>query len=150
MSHSVSVSHTFETGHRLPNLPGKCQSLHGHSWRVEVEVAAPKLGVDGIIVNFSALKKELRNYIDTKLDHGLMLGANDRLAAILAPQGKVFIFDPSIDPDVFGIWPTVENVAATLARVATRLLASSGAIETAYVSRVTVSETSTNTATWEA
>jgi 6-pyruvoyltetrahydropterin/6-carboxytetrahydropterin synthase len=31
---SVTIRHSFEAGHRLAHIPGKCQSLHGHSWNV--------------------------------------------------------------------------------------------------------------------
>lgn len=168
MTHSVTVSHTFEAGHRLPHLSGKCQSLHGHSWKVEVTVASETLDPEtGIIVNFSALKGELRRWIDGHLDHGLMLGKDDPLAAGLAAHGKVFVFgieSPDlggqvpvdafvigpVQPDFTDLeWPAVEQVAVALARVAELLLTKIEAVDGAYVSRVTVSETSTNAATWE-
>ena len=28
----------FEAAHRLPNHPGKCKNLHGHSYKLEVVV----------------------------------------------------------------------------------------------------------------
>ena len=81
--HRVSVAHTFEAAHRLPHLPGKCVSLHGHSWRVEVTVTAPRPDRNGIVVEFGAWKKALRSWIDQHLDHGTMLGADDPLIGAL-------------------------------------------------------------------
>lgn len=31
----------FDAAHRLPNYPGKCANLHGHTWRVMVELEFP-------------------------------------------------------------------------------------------------------------
>jgi 6-pyruvoyltetrahydropterin/6-carboxytetrahydropterin synthase len=59
MTHLVTIRHNFETAHRLPHLPGKCQSLHGHSWWAEVTVAASELSRGGLVVEFGALKKEV-------------------------------------------------------------------------------------------
>lgn len=144
MTHTVTVRHTFETGHRLPHLTGKCQSLHGHSWQVEVTVTGP-LTPDGTVVEFADLKRHLRGWVDTHLDHGLMLGEHDLLGPFLADHGKVYIF--GIDPHTGDLpWPTVENVATLLARVMTDHLNEQQPACT--VTRVDVQETAVNRATW--
>ncbi|MEW2066667.1 6-carboxytetrahydropterin synthase [Streptomyces sp. NPDC007346] len=140
MPHAVTVRHNFEAGHRLPHLPGKCQSLHGHSWWAEVTVEAPDLA-DGLVVEFGPFKKQLRRWIDTHLDHGLMLGPKDELLPLLSQYGKVH--------GVPG-WPTVENVAALIARVASDALFDLVHAPGARVTRVSVSETHVNAATWTA
>jgi 6-pyruvoyltetrahydropterin/6-carboxytetrahydropterin synthase len=143
----VTVRHNFETGHRLPHLPGKCQSLHGHSWWAAVTVGAPTTGEDGVVVDFGALKKGLRDWIDTNLDHGLMLGHADPLLDYLAAHGKVFEFTPDL-----GDWPTVENVAALLADVTADVLDNldNGTGLRVEVIRVVVNETHVNEAAWTA
>jgi 6-pyruvoyltetrahydropterin/6-carboxytetrahydropterin synthase len=142
MPHAVVVKHNFETGHRLPHLPGKCQSLHGHSWWAEVTVQAPALTEDGLLVEFGPFKKELRTWIDTYLDHGVMLGPDDPLLPVLRSHGcKVF--------EVPG-YPTVENVAELLAHVARSALEELVHAPGAYVARVHIQETHVNAATWTA
>jgi 6-pyruvoyltetrahydropterin/6-carboxytetrahydropterin synthase len=138
--HAVSIRHNFETGHRLPHLPGKCQSLHGHSWWAEVTVEAPALA-GGLVVEFGPFKQQIRRWIDEHLDHGLMLGPSDPLLPLLAQHGKVH--------QVPG-WPTVENVAALIARVADDALDGLVRAPGARVTRVHVSETHVNAATWTA
>ena len=149
--HSVAVRHTFETGHRLPHLAAdKCKNLHGHSWHVEIEVSTPRLDGDGCVVEFGALKKQVRAWIDSRLDHGLMLGYADPLADVLPDYGKCFLFgaiSPDVDTDDLP-WPTVENVAVLLARVTTHILDEMEVPDETFCSRVTVNETSVNTATW--
>ncbi|MFZ4160457.1 6-pyruvoyl trahydropterin synthase family protein [Streptomyces griseoincarnatus] len=141
MSHTVTVSHNFETAHRLPHLSGKCENLHGHSWWAEITVTAPALAA-GTVVEFGEFKKLIRQWIDTHLDHGTMLGPGDPLLPVLRAEGcKVY--------EVEG-WPTVENVAALLAGTASRALDHLVRAPGAYVSRVRVTETHVNAATWEA
>jgi 6-pyruvoyltetrahydropterin/6-carboxytetrahydropterin synthase len=140
---AIAVEHTFETGHRLPHIEGKCQSLHGHSWRVRVWVAAPQLDTNGMVVEFGPFKHRLREWIDRFLDHGLMLGWRDPLAEILTEHGKLYMFT-----DREGGWPTVENVAALLGRVAGDILAETPHAPGAFVDQVKVSETSVNSALW--
>jgi 6-pyruvoyltetrahydropterin/6-carboxytetrahydropterin synthase len=137
----VTIRHNFETAHRLPHLPGKCTSLHGHSWWAEVTVAAPELSRSGLVVEFGALKRDLRSWIDQYLDHGTMLGAQDALLPVLRAHGcKVY--------EVAG-WPTVEATADMLALVAQSALEDLVRAPGAYISRVHVTETHVNAATWE-
>ncbi|MDH6489643.1 6-carboxytetrahydropterin synthase [Streptomyces sp. SAI-127] len=141
MTNLVTIRHNFETAHRLPHLPGKCQSLHGHSWWAEVTVAAPDLSPAGMVVEFGAFKKELRAWIDQHLDHGAMLGAQDALLPILRAHGsKVYEVTR---------WPTVEATAELLAHVAGDILFGLDHAYRAYISRVHITETHANGATWE-
>lgn len=100
MIHELKVRHNFETAHRLPQLGGKCTSLHGHSWHAELTVGADQVGADGIIADVSAIKKVWRGWIDEELDHGTMLAAVDPLIDPLKQAGcKVFRFGAHL-----GLW----------------------------------------------
>lgn len=143
---SITISHNFESGHRLPILQGKCQNLHGHSWWAYVTVTAEE-GPD-TIVEFGLLKKHLREWIDTHLDHGLMLGKDDPLADLLPSYGKVYVFDPDLPLTQSLAWPTVENVARLIARVGDDILHNITRAPGARVSEVKVTETHVNAATW--
>lgn len=143
MSSSVSLSHNFETGHRLPHVPGKCRSLHGHSWNATVIITAPGPNADGMVVEFGAFKLLLRQWIDTHLDHGLMLGRDDQLLPALVEAGKVFVFT-----EYDGLWPTVENVAQLIGRISQGLLESVPHVHRAIVTAVEVRETAVNAAVW--
>lgn len=141
MSAGVCVKHNFETAHRLPQLGGKCFNLHGHSWWTEITVAAPALDNNGIVVEFGAFKKLVREWIDTHLDHGAMLGTDDPLLAVLRDEGsKVFEFEDR--------WPTVEATAELLASIASGILATVPHAPGARVVGVTVRETAVNEAAW--
>lgn len=132
---SVSVRHNFETGHRLPHLGGKCSSLHGHSWWVEVELEGELDPFSGIVAEYGQIKSLIRGWVDEHLDHGLMLSPSDPLLPILGRYGKVYELEP---------WPTVEQVAKHLAEVSQDLMDS--AKLRVRVIRTRVTETHVNSA----
>jgi 6-pyruvoyltetrahydropterin/6-carboxytetrahydropterin synthase len=139
MTATVSVRHNFETAHRLPHLPGKCQSLHGHSWWVDVTVAGDT-DERGVLVEFAPFKQRLRQWIDGYLDHGVMLGERDPLRPLL-PDFKTKVF-------TMAEWPTVENVAALLGKVANDVLCQLDVADKVRVLAVEVHETHVNRAGW--
>ncbi len=69
--YELRVRSTFAAAHRLHNYPDKCQRLHGHTWEVEIVVASPELNDAGMLVDFSVLKRELRE-VTAVFDHCLL------------------------------------------------------------------------------
>lgn len=62
----------IDAAHLLPGEDyGKCQSLHGHRWKVEVEVSGP-IDKMGWVMNFFDLKSIMRVCITDKLDHSYL------------------------------------------------------------------------------
>src|SRR3989338_11300962 len=66
--YSAKVTGYFSAAHSLRNYRGKCENLHGHNWKVEAEVVSEKLDKQGMVVDFTELKKRL-NDILKELDH---------------------------------------------------------------------------------
>jgi 6-pyruvoyltetrahydropterin/6-carboxytetrahydropterin synthase len=66
----LSKEFTFEAAHRLPNLPAehKCSRLHGHSYKVIVEVSGPLQEEFGWVMDFGDIKVAWRD-LDDALDH---------------------------------------------------------------------------------
>ena len=153
--HAVKLLHNSETAHRLPHLRGKCTSLHGHSWQIQVTASFPVLR-QSIGAEFGAFKAGLRGWVDTNLDHGLMLGAADPLMPVLArfPELKLFVFgqghraagEQKLAADLE--WPTVENVAILLHRVGEQVLDGVEHAPGGWVSLVEVQETAVNYAAY--
>ena len=69
----VGVTDHFDSSHRLPGHP-KCGVLHGHTYRVEVEVEGPVR--DGMVVDFDDLKRAVREVV-RPLDHADLNGVLD-------------------------------------------------------------------------
>ena len=66
--YSLKVEGTFSSAHNLRGYKGKCEDLHGHNWKVEVEARGKDLGKSGMLIDFKVIKKELYNILE-KLDH---------------------------------------------------------------------------------
>ena len=64
----VTIIKSFSAAHLLSEIGGKCEELHGHNFKVEVTVGAPKLNSDGILIDFRLLKKWLKEILD-QMDH---------------------------------------------------------------------------------
>ena len=58
----------FSAAHLLRGYPGVCSRLHGHNWKVEVQVKARELDSIGMGLDFSDIKKATKELIG-KLDH---------------------------------------------------------------------------------
>ena len=103
-------------------------------------MSAPDVDERGMIVEYGAFKRRLREWIDEHWDHGLILGKDDALVSSLSLCGKVYVM-----PD----WPTVENVAMHLVGVANWIVTNMAEkAKGLYVSRVQVQETAVNGAEW--
>ncbi|WP_092590612.1 6-pyruvoyl trahydropterin synthase family protein [Acidaminobacter hydrogenoformans] len=72
----LKSEHSFDSAHFLANYEGKCRHIHGHRWRVIVEIMSPTLNtdeaLDGMIVDFSKLKKDIKAEVDF-FDHALII-----------------------------------------------------------------------------
>jgi 6-pyruvoyltetrahydropterin/6-carboxytetrahydropterin synthase len=60
------ISETFDAAHRLPDHPGKCSGLHGHTWKVEVWLVEDlsDLPRGGMLYDFGKIKEKI-----LELDH---------------------------------------------------------------------------------
>ena len=56
---------SFDAAHRLVGYKGLCSNLHGHIWRVEIEVTGNKIDDVRMIWDFTNVK-ELKNMFDHK------------------------------------------------------------------------------------
>lgn len=65
---TLSRTFSFEAAHRLPEHPGKCKNLHGHTYTFEVRVLGPIQPETGMLVDFGQLK-QVGDKIVVELDH---------------------------------------------------------------------------------
>lgn len=56
----ISASHRLELSY-----PSKCENLHGHNWIITVYCRSKELNVNGMVVDFTAIKHAVKG----KLDH---------------------------------------------------------------------------------
>lgn len=91
MTYEISVEMDFDAAHYLRGYQGKCESLHGHRFKVMVTVNTGKLNDIGLGYDFTELKKNLGAVL-TRFDHTCL---ND-----ITPFKKIN--------------PSSENIAATI------------------------------------
>ena len=70
--YTVRTEECFDSAHFLAGYDGKCKNIHGHRWRVVLEVAKENLDDGGMVIDFTDLKHELKNFADT-LDHAFII-----------------------------------------------------------------------------
>ena len=64
----LSVELDFAAAHQIPGHPGKCARMHGHNYRVVVQVAGDELNELGMLVDFGDVRKVCQGVIG-ELDH---------------------------------------------------------------------------------
>lgn len=135
----LKAQNTFDSAHFLSNYSGKCKNIHGHTWKVEAEVKAESL-IDsgeykGMIVDFSDLKKDLKQVLDY-FDHALIVEEGsmrkETLENIIEDGFKVVTVDFRSTAENFSkyFFDKLQDMGYS-------------------VKRVTVFETPTNSATYE-
>jgi 6-pyruvoyltetrahydropterin/6-carboxytetrahydropterin synthase len=70
----LRVTDNFSSAHFIVNYPGKCANLHGHNWKVEIEVEFKELDELSMAIDFSEAKKylkEVTDYLDHKVINNL-------------------------------------------------------------------------------
>ena len=74
--YGLQPEHCFDSAHFLTDYYGKCENLHGHRWRVTVDLAQESLQEDGtmrdMVLDFGVFKKAVRDTVDT-LDHTFLI-----------------------------------------------------------------------------
>src|SRR5436190_5627046 len=92
--------HVFSAAHFITFNGDVCERLHGHNYRVAVEVEGP-LDENQYVIDFIALRDELKTIID-ELDHRVLLptghplirvaASEQEIEAVFTPDGRRWIF----------------------------------------------------------
>ncbi len=66
--YNLKILADFASAHTLRDYPGDCSRMHGHNWKVEVEVRATALDQHEMGMDFKTIKNATRALAKT-LDH---------------------------------------------------------------------------------
>ncbi|WP_319381702.1 6-carboxytetrahydropterin synthase QueD [Thiomicrorhabdus sp.] len=61
----------FASAHSLKGYPGDCAKLHGHNWKIEVQVEGQKLNEIGMVIDFKEIKRHAKEVVK-ELDHSFL------------------------------------------------------------------------------
>lgn len=111
---TITKEFSFEAAHALEGYDGPCRNIHGHSYKLSVTVSgtpvtdhsSPK---KGMIMDFSDLKKIVKEHIVDPLDHALIL-PKDSTLPIASQAGESFSKIMYV-----GYQPTSENLLVDFA-----------------------------------
>lgn len=141
----ITKQFTFETGHALYGYDGKCRNVHGHSYKLSVTVIGTPITDTshvklGMVIDFSDLKKIVKEEIVDKFDHATVFNKNTphkELAKELSTRGHNVI--------LANYQPTSENMVIDFsAKIIARLP------ETIKLHSLRLQETETSFAEWYA
>lgn len=97
----ISREFTFEAAHYLPRYHGKCERLHGHSYRLAVACEGTP-DSEGMVVDFGVVKKVVNTNVIDVLDHTLL---NDTIP------------NPTAELIAWWVWMRVEKELPALTEV---------------------------------
>ena len=66
--YEVRVEADFSAAHFLRDYHGKCENLHGHNYKVDAHVRGSKLNEGGMLLDFTELKRVLKD-VCRRIDH---------------------------------------------------------------------------------
>ena len=110
----ITKEFNFEGAHALKGYDGKCSHIHGHSYKMFVTVYGEPISdkdspKNGMIIDFSDLKRIVNQTVINKFDHALVLNNSAPLAEqINREYGNVVMVD---------FTPTCENLVKHFAEL---------------------------------
>ncbi|MCX7833439.1 MAG: 6-carboxytetrahydropterin synthase [Ignavibacteria bacterium] len=101
----ISKEFRWEMGHRLPLHQGPCRNVHGHSYRMFVELEGEPMET-GMIIDFSDLSLLIKPIIE-ELDHSFLCSEDDK-------ELIEFLKRMNLKYTVVKYFATVENICKDL------------------------------------
>lgn len=111
MTHEAIVERyiDIDAGHRVARHESKCRNLHGHRYRLTVQIAGPirddESPEHGMVIDFARVKEAL-TVLHDEWDHRFLIGADDPLLAAMNGLEGLVVLD---------VQPTAENLAGLAA-----------------------------------
>jgi len=107
--YQIAVERHFDAAHFLRNYGGKCENLHGHSFKIVIALNATKLNDIGLAYDFVILKRQLDEVL-SRFDHTCL---ND-----IPPFNKINPSSENIAATIFAeLQPKLASASAVLAKV---------------------------------
>lgn len=72
----ISKEFKWEMGHRLPFHSGKCKNIHGHTYKMRVEIEGD-LDENGMVMDYYDVSEIISPVVD-ELDHSFMVKESDK------------------------------------------------------------------------
>lgn len=112
--YQLKIVTDFASAHTLRDYPGACSRMHGHNWKVELEVMAAQLDSIGMGVDFKVMKLAA-NEVAGELDHRYLNDLEpfkdinptaENIAAYMYQEISARINSPHIKVTAVTLWET--------------------------------------------
>ena len=110
----LTVEDYFASAHQLRGYKGKCENVHGHNWRVILNVKGEVLNEIGLLIDFSDLKdvlKKITGYLDHKNLNEIepfttLNPSSENIAEFIAAKAQEEIkkINPNINVESVTVW----------------------------------------------
>ncbi len=94
----ITREFTFDAAHFLTDYYGKCERMHGHTYKLQVTLEG-EVQPNGLVIDFVVLKRIVKKHVLEKLDHYVL---ND------------VIENPSAERVVMWIWEQLKDLPTLL------------------------------------
>ena len=102
----LTIEDHFASAHQLRGYKGKCENIHGHNWKVVLNVKGATLNDIGLLIDFNDLKvvlKKITNYLDHKnlnevVPFDIVNPSSENIAEYISKEAQKEI--ASIDSDI--------------------------------------------------
>lgn len=117
--YTIKVQSYFSAAHNLRGYQGKCEKLHGHNWKVEAEIASPKLNKLSMVCDFKQIKQKLEKVLKG-LDHTHLNRlsyfkknnpTSEKIAEFIYVNLKKLIKDDNLALKQISVWETESSLA---------------------------------------
>lgn len=89
----VTKEFSFDAAHFVPDYYGKCERMHGHTYKLQVTVEGD-VGKNGMTIDFVILKKMVKEKVLDKLDHQVL---NDIIEVATAENVVIWIWNQLVN-----------------------------------------------------
>jgi len=94
----ITKEFTFDSAHQLTDYYGKCERMHGHTYKLQVTLEG-EVQKNGLMIDFVVLKRIVKKHVLDKLDHHVL---ND------------VVDNPSAENLVVWIWDQLKDLQSLL------------------------------------
>lgn len=77
----VGREFVFHAAHNLNDYKGKCENLHGHTYRLRVEISG-QVREDGMVMDFTELKRIVEECVIDVVDHAYLNDILERQSSL--------------------------------------------------------------------
>lgn len=98
----VSKTYKWEMGHRLTYHDGPCRNIHGHTYRLRIDIEGEP-GGNGMVIDYYDIDKVVKPFLE-KIDHAFL--ADDKDTAMIE-----FLKSNGLKMKIIPFYSTAENIA---------------------------------------